>query len=325
MPHRPTSAQIDLQAIAHNHRLAVELGGRPAVGVVKADAYGHGAVPVARALLEAGAPFLAVALVEEALELREAGLEAPILVLGGAYDGAWEAMARRDLTPLVFTPRHVELLAEAARRAGVRARAHLKLDTGMGRVGVLPEGLAAAAEAFKAHPEVELEGACTHFASADAEPRATTDRQVERFVAALTALAAGGLSPRWRHVANSAGTLSFPGGWQNLTRPGIMLYGYLPFDPGAPVPEPARAAGDAPAPRALLAHRHHAPEAGAGRHARLLRWALGDAAPLAHRHAAGGLRRRLLPPPLGAPRHGARRGAGGGRGGARWRAPCAWT
>lgn len=243
MPVRPTEAVVDLAALAHNYRLAVELGGCPAVAVVKADAYGHGAVPAARALLAAGAPLLAVALVEEALELREAGLDAPILVLGSAYDGGWEAIVRRALTPVVFTPDQVARLAAAARAAGVRATAHVKLDTGMSRLGARPQELAALAEALRAAPEVAVEGACTHFACADEEPRETTERQVARFEEGLRTLARAGVAPRLRHLANSAGTIAFPHVRQDLTRPGIMLYGYLPFADGEAFSVAAAAAG----------------------------------------------------------------------------------
>src|SRR6266568_4259030 len=177
MPIRPTEAVVDLSAIAHNYRLAVALGGRPAMGIVKADAYGHGALPVAQALVAAGAPLLAVALVEEGIELRQGGIEAPLLVMGAAYGDRYDLLVTHRLTPIVFTAEHVSGLAAAARAAGVTARAHLKVDTGMGRIGLAPGDLPAFLEALQAAPEVELEGVCTHFASADLEPRSTTARQ----------------------------------------------------------------------------------------------------------------------------------------------------
>ena len=227
---RPTEAVVDLSAIAHNFRLAVDLAGRPAIGIVKADAYGHGAIMVARTLVEAGAPLLAVALVEEGLELREAGLEVPILVLGAAYGDRFDLLIRHRLTPLVFTPEHVARLADAARAAGVRASAHLKIDTGMGRTGIAPAELPALMDALRSAPEVDLEGVCTHFANADLEPRATTEGQVRLFQEVSAALARAGLAPRLHHLANSAGTLDYPEARQDLTRPGIMVYGYLPFE-----------------------------------------------------------------------------------------------
>jgi alanine racemase len=239
---RPTEAIVDLEAIRANYRLAVELCGRPAVGVVKADAYGHGAAPVARALVEAGAPLLAVALVEEALALREAGVAAPVLVMGGAYGGRYDLLLRHRLTPLLSSLEQLAGLAAAARAAGVRATAHLKVDTGMGRLGLLPAELGPFAEAARAAPEVEIEGLCTHFASADAEDRGATERQVALFEEAAARLARAGIRPRWRHLGNSAGTIEFPAVAQDLARPGIMLYGYLPQAGGAPLPAASRAA-----------------------------------------------------------------------------------
>lgn len=231
---RPTEAVVDLSAIVHNYRVAAEIGGRPAVGVVKADAYGHGAVPVARALVDAGCRVLAVALVEEGLELREAGIAVPTLVLGAAYGDDYEPLVRHRLTPLVFTADHVRRLAAAARAAGTRASAHLKVDTGMGRIGALPAEVPALIEELRQSPEVRLEGLCTHFASADLEPRATTERQVIVFNELAAMLERAGFTLK-HHLANSAGTIAFPGARQDMTRPGIMLYGYLPFAPGAPV------------------------------------------------------------------------------------------
>ena len=240
MPIRPTEAVVDLAAIAHNFRLAVDLAGRPAIGIVKADAYGHGAVRVARVLLEAGAPLLAVALVEEGLELRESGIEAPILVLGAAYGERYDLLVRHRLTPIVFTTEHIARLAAAARAAGGRAAAHLKIDTGMGRLGTPPAELPAVIEALRAAPEVELEGLCTHFACADVEPRSTTERQVRLFQEASRALACAGFAPRLHHLANSAGTLEYAAARQDLTRPGIMIYGYSPFESAASISPAAR-------------------------------------------------------------------------------------
>lgn len=240
---RPTEAIVDLSAIAQNYRLAVELGGRPGVGVVKADAYGHGALPVARALVAAGAPCLGVALVEEGLELRAAGVTAPILILAGAYDDAWDVLLRHRLTPILSSLDHLAALAAAARALRVRAEAHLEVDTGMGRLGVAPAELPAILGALRDAPEVTLSGLCTHFAGADTDDDEGNDRQVRLFHGAADALAAAGMTP-CLHATNSAGTLRVPGVRQDLARPGIMLYGYLSYGPELPVPEPARGAAE---------------------------------------------------------------------------------
>ena len=229
MPVRPTEAVVDLAALAHNYRVAVEVGGRPAIGMVKADAYGHGAVEVARELVGQGCPMLAVALVEEGLELREAGIAAPILVLGAAYDRRYDLLVRHRLVPVVFEAAHLRGLAEAARAAGVRAAAHLKLDTGMGRVGIRPQALPEFLDLARRTPEVGLEGVCTQFASADLEDRGLTERQVALFDDAARAMREAGMPLRFRHLANSAGTVDYPAARQDLTRPGIIIYGYLPM------------------------------------------------------------------------------------------------
>ncbi len=228
---RPTEAVIDLAAVAHNYRVAVEVGGRPAIGVVKDDAYGHGAVEVARELVAQGCPMLAVALVEEGVELREAGIAAPVLVLGAAYGERYDLLVRHRLMPVIFEAAHLRGLAEAARASGVRAAAHLKVDTGMGRIGLTPQELPAFLDLARRTPEVGLEGVCTHFASADLEDRALTERQVALFDGAAEALVRAGMPLRFRHLANSAATVEYPAARQDLTRSGILLYGYLPMLP----------------------------------------------------------------------------------------------
>jgi alanine racemase len=238
---RPTEAVVDLSAIAGNYRLAAEVGGRPVLAVVKADAYGHGAAPVALELQGLGAPMLGVALVEEGIALRESGVTAPILVLGGAYDDRYDLLVEHRLVPVIFDRQHVEGLARVARVAGVRVSAHLKLDTGMGRIGVRPHELEGLVALLQRTPEVALEGICTHFASADLEDRALTERQLALFDQAADALVRAGMPVRHRHLANTAGTLEYPAARQDLTRPGLLLYGYLPFQPRSARPPLAQA------------------------------------------------------------------------------------
>ncbi len=226
-PIRPTLATIDLDALAWNFRQLKAYARAEVLAVVKADAYGHGAVPCARRLEREGAGFLGVALTEEGLELRGAGVETPILVLGGAYGDRFDLLVGHDLTPVVFRPEHLEGLAAAARALGREAVAHLKLDTGMGRIGVQPEDLPAFLDAAKSHGVV-LEGLATHFANADLADSALTARQVERATAAATLMRERGLGPRWLHLANSAATVAKPDAHGSLVRPGIMLYGEMP-------------------------------------------------------------------------------------------------
>lgn len=230
---RPTRAELDLGALNRNlATLRTAAPGVDVLAVVKADAYGHGAVPISRALEAAGVRFLGVALVEEGLALREAGLRSDILVLGGAYDGGWEAMLEHGMIPVVFRPEHLTALEAAARARKTTARAHMKVDTGMGRLGVLPADVPAFLEAARACRNVSLEGLCSHFANADLADAALTELQVTRFRTALGQMRAAGFDPRWRHLSNSAGLLALPeardGVEMNLARPGLGLYGLQP-------------------------------------------------------------------------------------------------
>lgn len=239
---RPTRAELDLGALNRNlNTLRTAAPGVDVLAVVKADAYGHGAVPISRALEAAGVRFLGVALVEEGLALREAGLRSDILVLGGAYDGGWDAMLEHGMIPVVFRPEHLTALEAAARARKTTARAHMKVDTGMGRLGVLPADVPAFLEAARACRNVSLEGLCSHFANADLADAALTALQISRFRTALGQMRAAGFHPRWRHLSNSAGLLALPeardGVEMNLARPGLGLYGLQP----APWLRPPRA------------------------------------------------------------------------------------
>ncbi|MBE3590162.1 MAG: alanine racemase [Firmicutes bacterium] len=243
-PGRPAWVEVDLDAIAHNVRTARQAlrPGAQLMAVVKADAYGHGAVPVARAALRAGAAWLGVAVLSEALELRAAGLRAPILILGWTPPELAREAVRHDVALTVFRAEEARELARLARETGRPARVHLKVDTGMGRLGVPPDerGLAAA-EALAREPLVLWEGTFTHFACADEEDPAPTRRQIERFSAFLARLEAAGLRPGLRHAANTAGLFRFPDAHFDLVRLGIGLYGYAP-SPFVTTPAPLQPA-----------------------------------------------------------------------------------
>lgn len=229
---RPTRAEVDLSALAHNLSVARRIAeGTAVLAVVKANAYGHGAPLVARALEAAGVDMLAVALVEEGMELRAAGVRAPVLVLGGAYEnGGYEALLEHDLIPVVFREDHLTALARLAGRGKVRV--HLKVDTGMSRIGVMPAGLGALLETVRKLPQIEIDGVLTHLANADVDGDPLTKAQFAGFARALEQVREAGFSPRWRHVSNSAAVLSRAGGpgepLFNLVRPGLAVYGYAP-------------------------------------------------------------------------------------------------
>ena len=227
---RPAWVEVDHGAVAHNVRtLIAEVAPARLLAVVKADAYGHGAVPVARTALRAGASWLGVALVEEALELRAAGISAPVLVLSEPHPAAADACAEHAIAVTVCTPIGVQAFGAAGRRAGAKVAAHLKVDTGMHRQGCAPAELPGLVQAALAEPGLELDGLWSHLAVAD-EPakKATTDAQVARYRAALATAAAAGLVPRWRHLANSAGATLRDDARFDLVRAGIELYGLAP-------------------------------------------------------------------------------------------------
>jgi alanine racemase len=227
---RPAWIEVDLDAIAANVRqLAGEVTPAQVMAVVKADAYGHGAVPVARAAVEAGARWLGVALVEEAVELRDAGISTPILVLSEPHPSAADVCVERRIAVTLCTEGGIRVFGMAGRLAGRPVVTHLKVDTGMHRQGCAPADLPALLRLAMADRGLEVEGLWSHFAVAD-EPGAdaTTRRQLERFEAALGVAAEHGLAPRWRHLANSAGATLRSDARFDLVRIGIELYGLAP-------------------------------------------------------------------------------------------------
>lgn len=234
---RPTRAAIELGALVSNVdliRRAVD--GADLCAVVKADAYGHGAVPVARALEQSSlCAALAVSLVEEGVELREAGVSLPILVMGPAQAGGHAEMVGRDLTPVVSDPADLDRLDTIGRNRGSRIRIHMKFDTGMGRLGMPHADAAALVARVLASGGLALDGICTHFASADlpdlAAATAATGEQLACFDGVLAAARAAGAAPRVIHAANSAGALRFPAARHDMVRPGIALYGNGPVAP----------------------------------------------------------------------------------------------
>lgn len=241
---RPTAVEVDLGALADNARAIAALADTPVCAVVKADAYGHGAPAVARALEGVVAGF-AVSLIEEGVQLRDAGVRAPILVMGPAQAGGGEEMAARDLTPVVSSADDLDELAEVAAHRGRRLTAHLKIDTGMTRLGVAPSTAAEVAERARASG-VDLVGLMTHLANADvedpADPEASTWRQLDRFDGAIAQVAATGAPIAVRHAANSSGTMAFPRARLDLVRVGLAMYGNGHWASDALLPAPRRPA-----------------------------------------------------------------------------------
>jgi alanine racemase len=224
--HRPTVAVVDLGAIRHNVRVLAP--GRSAVmAVVKANGYGHGAAPVARAAIEAGASWLGVALVEEGIELRESGLEAPVLVLSEFPPGSEKEALAAGLTPTLYTEEGLARLGAAAGSVGESVMVHVKVDTGLHRAGLLPEGVLRYARSVAKHG-LQVEGVWTHFACAADPADPTTDLQLQRFHRAVDRLSEAGIRPRYLHAANSAAIMSRPDSHLDLVRMGLAMYGLCP-------------------------------------------------------------------------------------------------
>lgn len=225
---RPTWAEIDLNALAANfHIVKSRVGPNVNVmAVVKANAYGHGAVECARRLETEGADWFGVALPEEGFELRNAGIAKPTLCLAGFWDAQASACLQQQLVPVVYRLDMIEAFDRVARERGVVADVHVKVDTGMGRLGVRFDEVPDFAVALEKFPNIRVDGLMTHFAAAD-EPSCEplTKDQIQRFENARAAFREHGFHPTYHHLANSAGIFSQPTAWGNMVRPGGVLYG----------------------------------------------------------------------------------------------------
>lgn len=228
---RPTWIEVDLDALAWNLKaVQTHLSSRCRImAVVKADAYGHGAVPVCRRLEAEGVDALGVATTEEGLVLREAGLKAPILVLGPADADQISAMVDASLTPAISSAGSLDAVIAVGTKRSCRIPIHLKVDSGMGRLGLLPDQLPAALELLsRARDRVLLEGVFTHLACADDPDDPFTRAQIEMFDGILARVRDAGFKPQAVHAANSGAILHYPEAWFDTVRPGILLYGAHP-------------------------------------------------------------------------------------------------
>jgi alanine racemase len=227
---RPTRAEINLSAIRANllNVRALLAPGTRLCAVVKADGYGHGAAQVAYEAVKAGADYLAVAVLSEALDLRGAGLALPILILGYTPPYQYGIVAEAGLSQAVFSLEQARALSEAGEAVGRRVKAHLKLDTGMSRLGARVDEAPELAEKIAALPGLELEGVFTHFAKADNPDKSHARGQFAEFCHALDGIKARGLRIPLRHCANSAAILDLPEAHLDMVRPGIILYGLKP-------------------------------------------------------------------------------------------------
>jgi len=225
---RPTVAEINLGAIATNIRRIVERV-RPAavMAVVKADGYGHGAIPVARCALQAGATHLGVAILEEAIELRAAKIDAPILVFGGFFENQIDEFLAHDVQATVYDLSLAEKLSRRVETSGRRARVHVKVDTGMGRVGLSMEETSEVFARISSLPGLDVVGLYTHLATSDERDKSYAQIQLQRFRGVIASIE-NKKPDLLIHAANSGAVLDLPESYFNLVRPGVMIYGYYP-------------------------------------------------------------------------------------------------
>jgi alanine racemase len=234
---RPTWAEISLATLTSNFKNIQRFVGKEVAvcAVVKADAYRHGVVECATALEKAGARWFGVTSTEEGVQLRQAGVQGRILVMTGFWHGDEDAIIEQNLTPAVWEDWHLQYLHRAVQRRGGAVRVHLKIDTGMARLGVLRVDLQHVSDYLKTQSELQLEGIFTHMASAEMLDETGTAAQLVNFCQAATLIRQNGHHPKFIHAANSAAIASRRDAWHNMVRPGISLYGYYPtFAPQQP-------------------------------------------------------------------------------------------
>lgn len=227
---RPTRAEIDLNALGYNYRNIKErAGSKKILAVVKANAYGHGAVEISRKLEGLGADLFGVAILQEGIELRKAGIKSPILLLNGIFPGEAEDVLRHSFIPVVYSMSTIEELSSEAERAGKVAPIHVKIDTGMKRLGILPSDIDYFFKRVKELKNIKVEGILSHFATSDNKERGFMDEQFRLFSDAVSKIRSLGFSPDYIHIENSAAMIwdEFPD-YLNLVRPGITLYGSYP-------------------------------------------------------------------------------------------------
>jgi len=229
---RPTWAEVSLARLQANFRIVQQHVGPDVTvcAVVKADAYGHGAVECSRALAREGATWLGVTSLDEAIPLRKAGIQARILLMTGFWRGEEAEIVRLRLTPTVWEPWQIESLEAAAAAAGVRHQVHFKVDTGMGRLGAAIETLPGVLKILSAAKHLEMEGFSTHLASSEIMDAPSVAEQEKVFEQARSTVREAGFNPTLIHMANTGATISRRETWYKMVRPGIALYGYhLPF------------------------------------------------------------------------------------------------
>ena len=228
----PTFAEIDLNAFSHNlKQVRLKVGkDRKIISIIKADAYGHGAVEIAKRASVSGADMFGVSTVGEGIELSEAKIESPILLLGGCSKGDAEWIVSYNLKSIIYSFDAVLSLSKEAERQGKIADVHIKVDTGMGRIGIQSDEVMGLVKKVSSLKNIKIEGILTHFATAHEVDREFTGRQIKTFKAVIDELKKSGFSFSFMHASNSAAIVNYPESYFNTVRPGIILYGSTPFD-----------------------------------------------------------------------------------------------
>jgi alanine racemase len=239
---RPTFAEIDLSRLRSNFRSSRDFIGHHLkyMAVVKANAYGHGAVECSKVLVEEGVDWLGVAIIEEAVELRDADLDVPILCLGGFFPGQEQTLLKREITPVIFNIEQATSLAAIAAANGLKANVHVKVDTGMGRLGIRWDDLDDFIQALRQNKNLKVQGVMSHFACAnDPQEEDFTNRQIDRFHEVVARFEAAGFAPELTDIANSPGAVGHPRSRGQMVRLGGILYGLGRdvLDQQAPKPE----------------------------------------------------------------------------------------
>ena len=226
---RPTVAEINLSAIEFNlQQIKDKVAPAKIMAVVKANAYGHGALEVSRKVLETGASYLGVALLEEGVELRSQGIQAPILVFGGFFPDEAEEFLQHGLEVTLYNEENLFALTAAAQKLNQKAKVHIKVDTGLGRVGVPWQKATSFVKRVWKTPEIEVIGLYTHLATADERDKTFANLQLTRFRSVIEQLGKEGINIPIKHAANSGAILDLPDSYFDMVRPGIIIYGYYP-------------------------------------------------------------------------------------------------
>jgi alanine racemase len=230
--YRPTVAEININALEHNIKTIRELTGdsRKIMAVVKADAYGHGVEYTSKVLLAAGADMLAVAFVDEAIALKKKGILADVLVLGYTPVSACREIIRYKITPVAYQEEFIAALSTEAQKVGVTVPVHVKVDTGMSRLGIPWQQAARIIETYSKYNNIEIEGICSHFSTADEKDKTYTNLQHSRFQQVISELEMAGLKIPYKHISNSAATMELSAAHYNIVRTGIMMYGLYPSE-----------------------------------------------------------------------------------------------